>query len=157
MLRSLMLFIALCGTWLLWSGIFEPLLLSLGLASCVFTILLARHLGIVNKNTVPLQLGLSIVTYWLWLLVEIVKSNIAVIKVILSPKLSLNPGFVRLENMSHTDMGRVIFANSITLTPGTVTCDLGDETIFVHCLDKPGAVDGIQDMNRRTAGFKGED
>ncbi|GAK32361.1 Na(+)/H(+) antiporter subunit E [alpha proteobacterium Q-1] len=156
MIRSLVLFLALCGTWLLWSGIYEPLLLSLGLGSCLFVIWLSRHLGIITKDTVPVQLGLSILGYWMWLLKEIAQSNFAVIRAILSPKLDISPGFLKFEAENPHDLGQVILGNSITLTPGTVTCDMLQGVLLVHSLDDRDALSGIAAMSRRTLNFSGE-
>lgn len=128
----------------------------MGLGSCLFVIWLSRHLGIITKDTVPVQLGLSILGYWMWLLKEIAQSNFAVIRAILSPKLDISPGFLKFEAENPHDLGQVILGNSITLTPGTVTCDMLQGVLLVHSLDDRDALSGIAAMSRRTLNFSGE-
>lgn len=85
-----------------------------------------------------------------WLIWAIIKANIDVAKRILNPRLPIAPRIVRVTGTQKTDLCRVIFANSITLTPGTVSLDLDEEDIVVHALTKEAA-DDVQsgDMDRR--------
>jgi multicomponent Na+:H+ antiporter subunit E len=75
------------------------------------------------------------------LLVEIVKSNIEVAKIILSPKLKIKPQFIKINNPLKTDFNRVIYGNAITLTPGTITVELEKDYIIIHALNSKGARD----------------
>ena len=77
--------------------------------------------------------------YWLWLLVEIVKSSIEVARLILKPSLPISPTVVELDAATDSEVGQVIFANSITLSPGTVTLDVDEGRTVVHCLTQEGA------------------
>jgi len=79
--------------------------------------------------TAPLTLG-----YFVWLFVEIIKANIAVVRAVLSPELAVSPTLTRIPTPQKTDIGKVMFANSITLTPGTVSVDIQDDHILVHAL-----------------------
>ena len=140
-------------TWLLWSGhysFYHTLVLAMGLLSCAFVVYLASRLSIVDEEGHPIHLIWGLVFYIPWLLWAIIKANIDVAKRILNPRLPIAPRIVRVNGTQKTDLCRVIFANSITLTPGTVSLDLDEEDIVVHALTKEAA-DDVQsgDMNHR--------
>lgn len=74
---------------------------------------------------------------YFWVLVkEIVKANVCVLKIILSPRLQPEPAFIYFDTCLKSGLAKVILANSITLTPGTITVSLEDSHFCVHCLDK---------------------
>ncbi len=153
MLQKLGLFVALCVAWILWSGYFKPLLLGLGLASalvCTYLALRMRKADGEGSQFKILQHVHQLATYWPWLLLEIAKSNIDVAKIILSGKLNIDPVMIRLKAGQATEMGQVIYGNSITLTPGTITVDIEDGELLVHALTQSGA-DGLREgeMDRR--------
>ena len=77
-----------------------------------------------------------IILYIPWLIKEIWCSAIAVVKIIWSPKIHINPAFEHISTIQQTNAGKVLYANSITLTPGTYTIDIGQDTLFVHSLVK---------------------
>lgn len=147
---------SLFAVWVLLSGHFEPLLLGLGLLSCVLVVSIAIRMDVVDHEGVPVQLGRRLLFYIPWLVKEIVKANLAVMRVVLSPALPISPAIVRFRGLQKTDLGRVIFANSITLTPGTITVGVRGEELTVHALVS-GFVDGMEegDMNRRVAALEG--
>ncbi len=153
MLQKLGLFVALCVGWILWSGYFKPLLLGLGLASalvCTYLALRMRKADGEGSQFKILQHVHQLATYWPWLLLEIAKSNIEVAKIILSGKMNIDPVMIRLKAGQQTEMGQVIYGNSITLTPGTITVDIEDGELLVHALVQSGA-DGLHEggMDRR--------
>lgn len=82
--------------------------------------------------------------YAVILILEILKANIGVMQLILSPKMEVEPKLVRFRTDLKTDLARVILANSITLTPGTITVTLEGDEYLVHCLDKSMA-EGMDD------------
>lgn len=151
--KSLVLFLFLAALWLLWSGLYKPIVLSLGLASCLFVVWLVRHLDTVDEESIPTGLTLGIIPYWGWLLKEIVVSSLQVTRIVLSPSLPISPTLIKLQAKSRTEVGRVIFGNSITLTPGTLTTDIDDQGIVsVHALTQDGAEGTAgSDMNERVA------
>lgn len=157
-MKSAVLFAVLAALWLLLSGKFSPLFLFLGAASCVLVVWLARRFDTVDRESVPLHLGLGIVPYWLWLLKEIVFSALQVSKIILSPTLRISPTLVKVQSLSETEVGHVLFGNSITLTPGTVTTDIDSKGILtVHALTANGAQGVLTgDMNKRVSQLAGE-
>ena len=128
--------------WLLLSGHFEPLLLGLGLASVVLTIFLAKRMNVIDHESYPLHLSSRFPAFFGYILREIVNANIDVIKRImkLSGK-SISPQLVEIPVPQKTDLGRVIYANSITLTPGTVSVELTKDKVIVHALTREAADD----------------
>lgn len=136
--------------WLIWSGHFTPFLIGLGLASVILVVLLVRRMGLIDGESVPIGLGLRPLLYLPWLLLQIVKANFQVARIVLNPRLPIRPQLLRVPTEQNSDLGRVIYANSITLTPGTVSIDLDGGGITVHALDDAGA-DGVREgeMGRR--------
>lgn len=157
--RALGLLVFLAATWLLLSGIYDhSLLYWLGAASCLLCVAIAWRMDVVDHEGTPLELGWRIIVYWPWLFVEIVKANIDVIRRLLRVTPDISPTLVRSRTMQRTDLGRVIYANSITLTPGTLSIDIDDDKgILVHALSRDGA-EGVlsDDMNRRCAGLESD-
>ena len=112
-------------------------------------------MGIDDSEGAPL-LGLRPLGYAGWLAVEIVKSNIDVASRILNPGLPIQPQVIRVRSTQKTDLGRVIFANSITLTPGTVSMEIRGDEIIVHALSTDAAdFDASGEMNRRVTALEG--
>ena len=107
-------------------------------------------MDVVDREGHPLHLGPRIITYWAWLFVEIFKANIDVAKCVLFPRKYLRPSMFTVTATQKSDLGRVIYANSITLTPGTVTVDLDGDQVMVHSMTEVSA-EGIKsgDMDRR--------
>lgn len=152
-MRYIFFFVFSFVIWLLLSGHYtleHTLVLATGVLSCGFVVYLAGRLSIVDEEGHPIHLVWGLVFYIPWLLWAIVKANIDVAKRILNPRLPIAPRIVRVNGTQKTDLCRVIFANSITLTPGTVSLDLDEEDILVHALTEEAA-DDVQsgDMDHR--------
>ena len=141
----------LFGVWLLWSGHYNPLLISFGAVSCLLVVLLSWRMDIVDEEAAPVQLGLRpFIFYAPWLAWRIFLANIDVARLILDPQLPVSPVIVRVKASQKGDLGRVIYANSITLTPGTVSVDMMGDVITVHALTtKLAESDQSGDMDRR--------
>jgi len=155
--HTVSLFVVLAAVWLLLSGHFTAFLLTLGLLSCLFVVYIAHRMDVVDHESHPLHIGHLLPIYWVWLIKEIIKANIDVTKRILNPKLPISPVLFTVPATQRTDLGKVIYANSITLTPGTVSTDVGADTIQVHALSEEGAEDlrgGA--MGRRVTEFEGK-
>ncbi len=148
---SLVLGLALFAAWLVWSGHYTPLLIGFGAFSCVAVVLLARRMRIVDAEAAPVHLGLRpFIFYAPWLVKQIVLANIDVARRILQREMSIQPVVIRVKASQKGEIGRVIFANSITLTPGTVSIDVVGDTITVHALAPELAdLEGIGEMDRR--------
>lgn len=142
---------ALLVSWVLWSGIYKPLLLWLGLFSCLLSVWLAQRMGFF-QHPMSLRTLLRLPAHWWWLLGEIIRSSVEVARVVLSPSLPISPTVVELTTTEATDVGKVILGNSITLSPGTVTIDVHEDRLMVHCLTQRSASQ-LQDpeLQRRIA------
>lgn len=128
--------VLLGATWLLWSGHWTPLLLTLGAASCALALVVALRTGFFDANAYTLDLAPRLVRYWWWLLGEIVRSNLVVTRVVLWRSAALTPQVVRIRAGHLPPRIQALLANAITLTPGTVTLDVADGVIEVHCLTR---------------------
>lgn len=125
--------------WLIISGHYTPLLLSLGCASVALVVFIAYRMDVVDHEAQPLHLTLRLPAYWLWLLKEIVRSNLDVTYRVWRGNVSISPTVITVDAGEETDIGRVILANSITLTPGTVSMDLRGRRVTVHALTRQTA------------------
>jgi len=126
----------LIAFWLVLSGHYTALLLGFGAASVALVLWIANRMAVVDHEMVPLRLTHRIPLYALWLTKEIILSSIKVsIRVLRGPQ-SLNPGFRPIAHGQSTSMGETILANSITLTPGTLSVRVDDRTIDVHSIDE---------------------
>ncbi len=139
MLRVLILLLALSVTWLVWSGLYKPLLLGLGILSLALTLWLSVRMGLHRKEVYALDLVPRLLGFWARLLVDIVRSNFTVARIVLSPSLPISPTMVTLEPPLQGQVGRATLANSITLTPSTVTLDVHQGVFQVHCLTEESA------------------
>ncbi|MEX0707714.1 MAG: Na+/H+ antiporter subunit E [Woeseia sp.] len=133
-MRIAIAFLLFSITWLLWSGLYKPIILGFGLLSCVLVTVLAARTGFFEKGIYGLDLAPRLPRYWFWLLKEIVKANMDIARIILSPRLAISPTTVTVDASSLPPVGQATLANSITLTPGTLSVDISNNTIEVHCL-----------------------
>jgi len=150
MLHMTSLGIVLYGFWLLLSGNFTPFLLAAGAGSALGVVLLARRMNIVDREGHPIQMIASVVLYWPWLIKEIAKSAWAVSRIIVDPRLPISPVLVRFKPSQKSQAGLATHANSITLTPGTITVEASEDEFLVHALTRSGG-EGVIDseMDRR--------
>jgi len=149
--RAIILGIAMAALWLLLSGYFDhPLLLAFGVLSVVLSVWLSARVGVLDDEGVPTSLMPGIFGYWLWLFLEIGKANVAVARQAMAINPAIAPVWIKVPLTQKTNVGIATFANSITLTPGTVSVDLEPDHILVHGLT-PDLADetGIVDMGRR--------
>ncbi len=143
MQHTINLTLALSAFWWLNSGYSTPLMLSLGVISILFVLYLAHRMDVVDHESNPLHLTLKFPGYFVWLTKEVVLSNILVIKHILLGNDSISPTMSWIKTTQKTDLGKVIYANSITLTPGTIAVEVKEGEILVHALLK----ESIDDLN----------
>jgi multicomponent Na+:H+ antiporter subunit E len=129
----------LSALWWSLSGMTQPLLLLLGLGSVLASAALARRMRLIGAEAQPLQLAWLLPGFWLKLLREIVVSNLQVVAAIAAPARHLRPQMLEISSRQHSELGQVILANSITLTPGTVTVALAGATLTVHALTEQSA------------------
>lgn len=156
MLYSASALFALYGFWLLLSGYFTAFLMLSGLACAIGVVCFSRRMDVIDREGHPIHLGWGAITYWPWLVVEIAKSGWQVARIILNPALPVSPTLVRVKPTQGTDIGLVVHANSITLTPGTITLDAGRGEFLVHALTADGAADLAHGaIDRRVAAMEG--
>lgn len=155
---AIILALVMGATWLSLSGYFTNMLLTLGVISILFVLWMCSRMAILDKETAPyLSLPLMI-PYFFWLFKEIVKANVAVVKAVLSPELEVSPTMTKIPYASDADVARTMFANSITLTPGTVSVNMEDDHILVHALLKEmSKPEDFVEMGEQSAWSIGED
>lgn len=150
-MRSIVILIVLFGLWLLLSGIYTPMIIGLGFASTLLVVVVINRMDRVDGDSVEIRLSpVRFSKYMVWLMIEIARANWAVTKTILSRKMNIRQHLFTVPYSQKTDLAQVIFANSITLTPGTITVETEDGQFLVHAVsyseDDPAA---IADMDAR--------
>ena len=156
-MRTTALVISLFIFWLLLSGMYTPFLVSAGLGSAIAVAALAWRMGAADPEGHPVNLTLAAAVYWPWLIKEIGISGWQVTRIILDPHLPISPTLVRFTPSQKTTVGLVTHANSITLTPGTITIEAEHGGFLVHALTRAGA-EGLSgsEMDRRVSRLEGE-
>jgi len=144
---SLALLMALL--WLGLSGLFKPVVLALGVASIVLAVWLARRMDVVGVEHNPVLFSWRLPLYWAWLIREIIVANLNVARLVLSPR-RIEPRVIHVPVPHRSAVAKVAYANSVTLTPGTVSLHLSRDELTVHALDAQSAA-GIEsgDMAHR--------
>ncbi|MCP5074436.1 MAG: Na+/H+ antiporter subunit E [Rhodobacteraceae bacterium] len=133
------------------SGIYKPMIIGFGAAASVLAVYVSRRMDQADGDKVPLLLSpLKLLGYLGWLTVEIAKSNISVTRTILSRKMPIRQNLFRVPSCQWSELGQVIFANSITLTPGTITVETEDDDFWVHAVSfSNGDHAALADMGAR--------
>lgn len=150
------LFIFLFLFWIALSGFFTPLLLGLGVFSSALIVWLMVRAQVVDGEGQPIHLLLGALWYWPWLMWQILVSGTKVSRLIVTPSLPISPTLVRVKASQRTSVGLATYANSITLTPGTVSVDFEGDTILVHAITEAGAEDMENNaMDRLVSRFEG--
>lgn len=150
MAHFLGLLISMVLFWLGMSGHFSPLLLGFGGVSIALSLILAYRLDIIDREGAPYVRIVAFAIYLPWLVKEIFKANWAVIRACVMADMDIEPALVKVKTTCMTDLAKVTFANSITLTPGTVTIDIDDDKMLVHALYEQSATrEAFEDMDRR--------
>lgn len=141
--------------WLVLSGVYKPLIVWLGVGSSILAGYLVYRMDQASRSgRLDLLLRpLKTVGYLAWLLKEIGKSSIAVAKLILSPNLKMRRHFFTVPYSQKSELGETIFANSITLTPGTLTVETAHDFFWVHAVNYSGPeeMDALSDMDARVS------
>jgi multicomponent Na+:H+ antiporter subunit E len=138
--------------WLANSGVYIPLITGLGLASVIFVVMLSRRMNLLDNEAIPFHLSKRLPAYYLWLIKQIVLSNVDVVRRVWGGSRSLSPQVADVKIGELSDMAKVIYANSITLTPGTVVLDLKGQNIRVHSISKEGMESLLEgELGRRIA------
>ncbi len=157
MARALSAALALYLFWLVLSGFFTAFLMSAGFACAFAVALFGRRMDVIDREGHPVHLTWRALVYWPWLVKEIVKSAWSVSRIILDPKLPISPTLVRFKPTQRTPEGLVTHANSITLTPGTISVEVAHDEFLVHGITRESAEGTIDsDMDRRVSWLEGK-
>jgi multicomponent Na+:H+ antiporter subunit E len=155
-MRLVSLFVTLLLFWLALSGHYTPFLIGAGIVSALVCVLVAVRLGAADGEGHPFHLLGRALTYFPWLVWEICKSCWAVTKIIIDPRLPISPTMTRVIATQKTSVGIATYANSITLTPGTITTGVRGNVLTIHALVRDGASDLEQGgMDARVSQFEG--
>lgn len=127
--------------WLGLSGHYTPFLLTAGALVSIACVALAVRMGVADAEGHAIQLLGGAVTYFPWLLWEIAKAAWAVTKIVISPRLPISPIMTKVVASQRTSAGIATYANSITLTPGTITTEVKGNVLTVHAIAREGALE----------------
>lgn len=139
----LSLAIILSALWLGISGVYKPVILALGAASVLLVVWLSARMEVVGTEHNPVLYSWRLPVYWGWLVWQIVAANVHVARLVLQPQ-RIRPRVIRAPVPHKTSVAKVTYANSITLTPGTVTLQLEADFVEVHAIDHHSAA-GVED------------
>ncbi len=126
-------------TWLLLTGTLnkdELLIGGIGLA--LIAILFYKYSDLYSALKITPKIILYYPLYLIVFLIELIKANIDVALRVINPSLPINPGIVAVKTSLKDPLSKLILANSITLTPGTLTVDVKEDTLFIHWIDVKG-------------------
>lgn len=140
-LRICSVILILLAFWLMLSGQFNILLVTLGAFSAILSVAVSVQMRLFHGKTQLEKLVWSLPKYWLWLSVQIAKCGLDVALRIVHPKLPIEPSFIKIPVSKSSGLGRATYANSITLTPGTLTVEIDEENILVHTLTDTAGTD----------------
>jgi multicomponent Na+:H+ antiporter subunit E len=155
MRNGLIRILLLALLWSLLSGHTDPIIISFGIFSVLLVAFLSHRMGRAGQTVGLHHMGFPLIGYLIWLGKEIVLSNLQVTREILRPHLALTPTVLRVPATQRTALGRTIYANSITLTPGTVSVAVNANDILIHALMREGA-ESLQagDMDRHVTALE---
>lgn len=146
------LILALASFWIALSGHYTPLLLGLGGVSVGLAVILSARLHIVDREGAPYFALFGMILYLPWLMYEIFKANVDVVRACLRADLDIHPALVKVKTRCKSDLAKTLFANSITLTPGTVTIEVEPDRLLVHALyEEAAGPSAFEDMDARSA------
>ncbi|MEA3429415.1 MAG: Na+/H+ antiporter subunit E [Thermodesulfobacteriota bacterium] len=153
-------FIILFIFWMVMAGKFDLFHTSLGIISCLIVTFLCGDLLFKETRKGRGKEVIRFIAYIPWLIYQIILANFHVARLALSPKMSelINPQLIRFKVNLKSDISKVTFANSITLTPGTITADIVGDEFHVHGLSQPVVDDLLSgEMEQRVAHIFSED
>lgn len=132
----IIMFITLYGIWLMLNNSLAPEVLISGLlVSILLPFLFCGKCQVFTYLKLTPKSILYTILFLLTFLKELVKSNIDVARRVVSPSLPINPGIVEVKTKLKTKIARVVLADSITLTPGTFTLDMIEDSLYIHWID----------------------
>ena len=150
MTASLILF------WLLITFDFGALNLALGIASALLVVIISTSMDVIDQESQPIHLTSRLPVFWAWLSRQVIRSNLDVTRRIWTPGRTISPTLLRIKSSQKSALGKVIYANAITLTPGTITLSVEGDEILVHALTRKDAETLLQgELDRRVSELEG--
>ena len=155
-MKTFLTSIFMVALWLMLSGIYKPMLIGFGIVSVALVMVIVRRMDQVDGDHVRISIKpIQFFFYVLWLFIEIAKSNWRVTKIVLARTMPIRQNLFAVPYSQTSDLGQVIFANSITLTPGTLTIETETGDFLIHALSyDPTDMDALADMDRRVTGIE---
>jgi multicomponent Na+:H+ antiporter subunit E len=150
-LKTILTSVFMMALWLMLSGIYTPMLIGLGIVSVILVMFIVRRMDRIDGDHVRISIRpIHFFFYLFWLFIEIAKSNWTVTRMILARTMPIRQNLFEVPYTQKSDLGQVIFANSITLTPGTLTIETEAGDFLVHALAYcPTDIAALADMDRR--------
>ena len=137
-MKYLATFLVLFIVYVLLAGFVVEELIIGAVVSLILTAIIAKYVDYKVDYKLPFRLLVFIVIYIPIFIFQLVLANFDVARRVLSPKIPLNPGFVKVQTELEGNFGKLILANSITLTPGTLSVDINGKDIYIHTVDVKG-------------------
>ncbi len=153
--RYLLLTTLLWLAWLAMAGSLQLQEVLTGLVCAgVLGLLLAPHARLADDLKLSPALPLHLLRFLGYFLRALLTANLDMARRVLSPQLPINPAMVEVETRLQSDLGRLLLANSITLTPGTLTVDVLNDRLQVHWIDTAPGADLEHATRAIAAGFE---
>jgi len=144
--------VVLESLWLVLSGHWNFQFIFLGFVSIAMVIVITWRMDVVEGCSIRVPLTFLAPAYWLWLTREVMQSNLYVTRLIIHPKMHVKPQVLVIEPGFVDVVGHTILANSITLTPGTLTLFVDDHELIAHAVDEKTSADFLSGgMRHRVA------
>ena len=137
-MKYLATFLVLFIVYVLLAGFIVEELIIGAAVSLILTVIIAKYVDYKVDYKLPFRIVVFIAVYLPIFIFQLVLANIDVARRVLSPKIPLNPGFVKIETELEGNFGKLLLANSITLTPGTLSVDVDGKDLYVHTVDVKG-------------------
>lgn len=120
--------------WLLLSGFLKPLLLIFGIISVFLVVFVLKRMDTQDEEQKAFDFGLNMIRYIVWLLKQVLTSSLEVVRLVWGSPKNVKPALAKVPVDKIPEDKRVLYTNSITLTPGTLSVDLDDKHVTVHAL-----------------------
>ena len=155
--RIAVLAVMLAAAWLLWSGFLKPVILTFGALSVAIVLITAQRMHFFDTDFFALRFTTRIFRFWLWLGREVIRSSLQVTRLVLNPRMPIEPTVVEFDSRCEHPVDKTILGNSITLTPGTLTLAIDGEHFTVHALTVEGAREiAGGEMDRRVSELRAD-
>lgn len=146
-MKIIVTFISILLIYLLLAGFYIDELILGSVISAVLTGILVKTVDYSIDGLFPIKLVKYLVLYIPVFIYQLILANLDVARRVLSPKIPLNPGIVKVPTNINSDLGKLTLANSITLTPGTLSLDVTEDAVLVHTVEVKGDTEEQKQQN----------